>query len=84
MQDDFYLNVVDWSPNNVLAVALSNSLYLWSAETGDVRHLCNSSELISSVSWASNGSHLALGTTAGKVLLYDTQRENAVRILPGH
>jgi len=31
LRDDFYLNVVDWSDNNNLAVALSQSVYLWSA-----------------------------------------------------
>ena len=31
MQDDFYLNLVDWSSNNVLAVGLGNCVYLWNA-----------------------------------------------------
>ena len=33
IQDDFYLNLVDWSSQNVLAVGLSQSLYLWNAST---------------------------------------------------
>lgn len=36
LQDDYYLNLLDWSPNNVLAVALGNSVYLWSACTSKV------------------------------------------------
>jgi cell division cycle 20-like protein 1, cofactor of APC complex len=36
LQDDFYLNLVDWSKSNVLAVALGNSVYLWSAYTSKV------------------------------------------------
>lgn len=36
LQDDFYLNLVDWSKNNVLAVALGNSVYMWSAYTSKV------------------------------------------------
>lgn len=31
LQDDFYLNLVDWSSQNVLAVGLENSIYLWNA-----------------------------------------------------
>lgn len=30
LQDDFYLNLVDWSDNNQIAVALDTSLYIWS------------------------------------------------------
>ncbi|KAG5461240.1 MAG: WD40-repeat-containing domain protein, partial [Olpidium bornovanus] len=37
-QDDFYLNLVDWSPGNILAVGLNCSVYLWSAESGSVSH----------------------------------------------
>jgi cell division cycle 20-like protein 1, cofactor of APC complex len=42
LQDDFYLNLVDWSKSNVLAVALGNSVFLWSAYTSKVSlpHLC--------------------------------------------
>lgn len=31
LQDDFYLNLVDWSAQNVLAVGLGNCVYLWNA-----------------------------------------------------
>lgn len=36
LQDDYYLNLVDWSSSNVLAVALRSSVYLWSASTSKV------------------------------------------------
>lgn len=36
LRDDYYLNLVDWSPNNVLAVALGNSVFMWSAYTSKV------------------------------------------------
>eukprot|EP00983_Pelagomonas_calceolata_P116520 1160316-Pelagomonas_calceolata.AAC.5 len=38
LQDDFYLNMVDWSSQNVLAVGLGPSVYLWSASTSNVGH----------------------------------------------
>ena len=37
LQDDFYLNLVDWSSQNVLAVGLGACVYLWSACTSKVR-----------------------------------------------
>jgi cell division cycle 20-like protein 1 (cofactor of APC complex) len=39
LQDDFYLNLLDWSAQNVLAVGLASCVYLWSATTSKVRLL---------------------------------------------
>ena len=36
LQDDFYLNLVDWSSQNVLGVGLGPCVYLWSACTSQV------------------------------------------------
>jgi WD40 repeat protein len=36
LQDDFYLNLVDWSSQNVLAVGLGTCVYLWSASNSKV------------------------------------------------
>ena len=36
IQDDFYLNLVDWSSQNVLSVGLGACVYLWSACTSQV------------------------------------------------
>ena len=33
LQDDFYLNLVDWSAQNELAVGLNQAVYIWSAST---------------------------------------------------
>ncbi len=37
LQDDFDLNLVDWSSQNVLAVGLGTCVYLYSACTSKVR-----------------------------------------------
>ncbi|ELK29761.1 Cell division cycle protein 20 like protein [Myotis davidii] len=39
IRNDYYLNRVDWSSGNVLAVALDHSVYLWSTSTGDALQL---------------------------------------------
>lgn len=36
LQDDFYLNLVDWSAQNILAVALESSVYVWNATNSTV------------------------------------------------
>jgi cell division cycle 20-like protein 1 (cofactor of APC complex) len=36
LADDFYLNLVDWSAQNLLAVGLDSCVYLWSAHTSKV------------------------------------------------
>ena len=36
LQDDFYLNLLDWSSQNLLAVGLGTAVYLWSACTCQV------------------------------------------------
>ena len=36
LQDDYYLNLVDWSSSNMLSVALGSSVYLWSAYNSKV------------------------------------------------
>jgi cell division cycle 20-like protein 1 (cofactor of APC complex) len=57
LQDDYYLNLVDWSHSNSLAVALCSSVYLWSACTSKVTKLCDfgSTDMVTSISWALTG-----------------------------
>ena len=55
MQDDFYLNLVDWSSQNVLSVGLGACVYLWSACTSQVTKLCDltpDNDTVTSVSWS--------------------------------
>ena len=37
--DGFYLNLLDWSSSNVLAIALENIVYLWDASDGSTLEL---------------------------------------------
>ncbi|PKI64463.1 hypothetical protein CRG98_015137, partial [Punica granatum] len=69
LQDDFYLNLVDWSPHNVLAVGLGNCVYLWNACSSKVTKLCDLGidDSVCSVGWAQRGTHLAVGTRNGKL-----------------
>ncbi|KAL3810322.1 hypothetical protein ACHAXA_008257 [Cyclostephanos tholiformis] len=87
LQDDFYLNLVDWSSLNVLAVGLGSSVYLWSATTSRVTQLCDLSpteDVVTSVAWSEGGRHLAVGSTRGDVQLWDAQSQKLVRTMTGH
>lgn len=55
LQDDFYLNLVDWSSTNILSVGLGACVYLWSASTSQVNRLCDftsQSNSVTSVCWS--------------------------------
>lgn len=74
LADDFYLNLVDWSSTNVLGVGLGSCVYLWTAHNASVNKLCDhggSQDQISSVSWVQKGATLAVGTTTGRLHIYD-------------
>ncbi|KAK3047332.1 substrate-specific activator of APC-dependent proteolysis [Extremus antarcticus] len=85
LQDDFYLNLVDWGPNDILAVGLDDSVYLWSRETGQVKLLCKlEGDKVTSVGWIQRGFNLAIGSNKGYLYIYDTNTERKVRTMTGH
>ena len=73
------MNILDWSRNGIVAVALSYTLYLWNSETGDIQKLfefdgTNELALPTSVKWSKDGKHLAVGFKDGTVKIYDPER----------
>eukprot|EP00587_Corethron_hystrix_P002819 CAMPEP_0113296962 /NCGR_PEP_ID=MMETSP0010_2-20120614/25_1 /TAXON_ID=216773 ORGANISM="Corethron hystrix, Strain 308" /NCGR_SAMPLE_ID=MMETSP0010_2 /ASSEMBLY_ACC=CAM_ASM_000155 /LENGTH=755 /DNA_ID=CAMNT_0000149777 /DNA_START=566 /DNA_END=2830 /DNA_ORIENTATION=- /assembly_acc=CAM_ASM_000155 len=87
LQDDFYLNLVDWSSLNVLAVGLGSCVYLWSAFTSKVTKLCDlgeSDDSVTSVAWTQRGTHLSVGTNLGEVQLWDVSSCKKIRTMKGH
>ena len=86
MVDDFYLNLISWSCQNVLAVALAESTYLWRAETGSVARLGEAPEgtYVSSVDWSNDGAYLGVGIGSGEVELWDVETSQKLRTMSGH
>ncbi|PLW52133.1 hypothetical protein PCANC_00439 [Puccinia coronata f. sp. avenae] len=92
LADDYYLNLVDWSSTNVLAVGLGSQVYLWSATTSAVTRLVDvtagmagmSTDHTTSLAWIGRGNMLAIGTDLGKVHIWDTQVGKRVRTMEGH
>ncbi|KAJ3124559.1 ubiquitin-protein transferase activating protein [Nowakowskiella sp. JEL0407] len=86
LKNDYYLNILDWSSQNVVAVALDQKVFLWNAETGTVSEICKAkgSDYISSLQWTADGCHLAVGLSSGDTQIWDTDSEALVRNMTGH
>ncbi|XP_062208217.1 B-type cell cycle switch protein ccs52B-like [Phragmites australis] len=84
--DDFYLNLVDWSSQNMLAVGLGTCVYLWSASNSKVTKLCDLGprDSVCAVHWSREGSYLAIGTGLGDVQIWDSSRCKRIRNMGGH
>jgi len=85
--DDYYLNLMSWSSSDLLAVALSQSIYLWDPSSGNIKELMSvdGDDYISSVSFIQQGgSHIAVGTASNTVQLWDVQAGKQVRSMGGH
>ncbi|CAL4970096.1 unnamed protein product [Urochloa decumbens] len=84
--DDYYLNLLDWGTNNVLSIALGDTVYLWDASSGSTSELVTVDEdsgPITSVSWAPDGRHIAVGLNSSDVQLWDTSSNRLLRTLRG-
>ena len=86
LKDDFYLNLVDWGAQNILAVGLGSSVYLWNAHNGVVKKLVDlgDQDHITGIGWIQRGTHLAVGTNKGLVRIWDTERSSPIRTMTGH
>ncbi|KDP21935.1 hypothetical protein JCGZ_03073 [Jatropha curcas] len=84
--DDFYLNLLDWGSNNVLAIALGDTVYLWDASNSSTSELVtvNSEDgPVSSISWAPDGQHIAVGLNNSDVQIWDCSTNRRLRTLKG-
>ncbi|PNI24037.1 CDC20B isoform 4 [Pan troglodytes] len=87
LRNDYYLNILDWSFQNLVAIALGSAVYIWNGENDngieniDLSLTCN---YISSVSWIKEGTCLAVGTSEGEVQLWDVVTKKRLRNMLGH
>eukprot|EP00889_Picochlorum_renovo_P002910 jgi/Picre1/29940/NNA_005318.t1 len=86
LADDFYLNLVDWSATNTLAVGLGSAVYLWSACTSKVTRLVDLGRdtSVCSVAWSQRGHYLSVGVDNGDVQLWDAVKCRRLRLMAGH
>lgn len=85
LQDDFYLNLLEWSSLNILSVALDSSLYFWNANNNRVLKFCElAPDSVSSLNWNSQGTQIAVGTSKGTIELWDAAKSCRVSEYGGH
>ena len=84
--DDYYLNLLDWSVSNQVAIGLERTVYVWNADTGTVAKLVETPPhtSITSLKWSGDGSYLALGQDDGDVQIWDCESGVKLRSMPGH
>ncbi|EAU39335.1 WD-repeat containing protein slp1 [Aspergillus terreus NIH2624] len=84
--DDYYLNLLDWSSGNQVAIGLERSVFVWSADTGSVNRLLETSPdtYISSVKWSGDGAYVGVGLGTGEVQIWDVEEGTKLRSMFGH
>ncbi|KAJ5167248.1 WD repeat-containing protein slp1 [Penicillium canariense] len=84
--DDYYLNLLDWSSGNQVAIGLERNVYVWSAESGTVSCLLETSPdtYISSVKWSGDGAYVGVGLGTGEVQIWDVEEGSKLRSMYGH
>jgi len=89
LEDDFYLNNLDCSGTDVLAVGMKNCVDTFCMRTGQASRLCDlgpCGDSVTSVTWAKDGhpTYLAVGTNMGEVQIYDAATGRKLRSMGGH
>ncbi|KAJ5673374.1 hypothetical protein N7507_002501 [Penicillium longicatenatum] len=84
--DDYYLNLLDWSSGNQVAIGLERNVYVWSAESGTVNCLLETSPdtYVSSVKWSGDGAYVGVGLGTGEVQIWDVEEGSKLRSMHGH
>ncbi|KAI1282946.1 WD40 repeat-like protein [Xylaria sp. FL0933] len=84
--DDYYLNLLDWSSGNQVAIGLERNVYVWSADEGSVSCLLEASPdtYVSSVKWSEDGAYVGVGLGTGEVQIWDVAEGAKIRSMFGH
>ncbi|NXT22969.1 CD20B protein, partial [Syrrhaptes paradoxus] len=87
LRNDYYLNILDWSLENLIAIAVGSAAHIWNGGTLQAIEsidLKSSSKYISSLAWIKEGTCLAIGTSDGEVQLWDIETKKRLRNMFGH
>lgn len=84
--DDYYLNLLDWSSGNQVAVGLERSVYVWSGDSGTVSQLLQVPEdtYVSSIKWSGDGAYVGVGLGSGEIQIWDVEEGTKLRSMFGH
>jgi cell division cycle protein 20 (cofactor of APC complex) len=73
--EDYYLNFVDWSSENVVGVGLAESTYIWQADQGTVSNFTDAPEscYISFLQFSNDRAYLAVVFNFGSIKLWNVE-----------
>ncbi|XP_014758801.1 cell division cycle 20.3, cofactor of APC complex isoform X2 [Brachypodium distachyon] len=87
MTTDFYLNLLDWGKENILAMALGSSVYLRKEEGTSAQQLLQrtgGTACPTSVAWSCDGKRLAVGFADSQIEVWDIHAMHRIRTFGGH
>ncbi|KAL4194709.1 hypothetical protein AMTRI_Chr05g69880 [Amborella trichopoda] len=82
--NDYYLNLLDWSCTDILAIALRHTIYLCIPSKRRYCKLTTINEdngLVTSINWDHRGDHIAVGLENSEVQLWDINSTKKVRVI---
>jgi len=84
--DDYYLNLLDWSSGNIIAICLGQEIYLWEEKNSNIYNLCEigGQNYFTSVSWGSDNNVLGIGNSLGETQIWDITKMKKIRTMRGH
>jgi len=83
LRDDFYLHLVDWSKQDVVAVGLDNKLYTWNAKFSEVSFISDLEDYdnyYSSLSYNVDGQLLISCANDGNIYIRDIEKSKNEKI----
>lgn len=85
--DDYYLNLLHWSSQNVLGVGLGTCVFAWNSTSGSIDCVVDtedSDNIITAVRWSASGQQLSVGLNNKTVELWDVEKRSKIRTFKGH
>ena len=83
LRDDFYLHLVDWSKQDIVAVGLDNKLYTWNAKISEVSLLSDLDDLYnyySSLAYNNDGKILISCSNDGTIYVRNVEKSKNLKI----
>ena len=75
LQDDFYVNLLDWSNTNLLVAGVGESVYVWSSNNNaKLIRVGNGPTLVSSVTFSQSGNQIGYANYDSTIAVKDLQK----------
>ena len=82
LRDDFYLHLIDWSKQDIVAVGLDNKLYTWNAKYSQVSFISDLEDYYnyySSLSFNNDGKLLICSSNDGNIFIKNIEKSKNIK-----